>query len=133
METSTTSTQSLDTRIWTKVASTNLKPPEGIASGYKKINYKNTNTYKPISIMKMVSGIKPKAIKSIYMGVTPFKLGCRLGEFKVDIYVIIEEILGQIGEIKSCFEVYNKRAFLFLKFKDENSEQIVKNKEIKFA
>ncbi|OMJ09825.1 hypothetical protein AYI70_g5372, partial [Smittium culicis] len=70
--------------------------------------------------MEMVSGIKPKAKKIICMGGTPFKLGCRLSEFKADIDTIIEEILGQIGEIQSCFEIDNKRKILFLKFKDEN-------------
>ncbi|OMJ10481.1 hypothetical protein AYI70_g10300 [Smittium culicis] len=109
METISISTHPPEPRSWANVASSNLEPPEGITSGFKKIIYKKANLYKPISILEMVSSIKPEAKKLICMGGTPFKLGCRLNEFKVDIDIIIEEILCQIDEIQSCFEVDAKK------------------------
>ncbi|OMJ20808.1 hypothetical protein AYI70_g3873 [Smittium culicis] len=65
-------------------------------------------------------------------GGTPFILGYKINEFNIDDDIIIEEILSQIGDIQSCFEIDTKRKILILKFKDEASKNKVKSKEIKF-
>ncbi|OMJ30413.1 hypothetical protein AYI69_g42 [Smittium culicis] len=82
METDNISSNPQTNTSWSKVVSTNLKPSEGIATGYKKVFFKNENSYMPISIMEMVSGIKPKLRKIICMDGTPFKLGCNLKNLK---------------------------------------------------
>ncbi|OMJ11647.1 hypothetical protein AYI69_g9752, partial [Smittium culicis] len=68
MEPISISTHPPEPLSWEKVASSNLKPPEGITSGFKKVIYKKANLYKPVSILEMVSGIKPEAKKLICMG-----------------------------------------------------------------
>ncbi|OMJ29104.1 hypothetical protein AYI69_g1403 [Smittium culicis] len=80
----------------------------------------------------MVSSFKSKAKKIVFMCVIPFKLANRPSEFNLYIGTSIEEILGEIGEIQSCFEIENKRKIMILKFKSENSKKIAKTKEIKF-
>ncbi|OMJ19512.1 hypothetical protein AYI69_g6595 [Smittium culicis] len=80
----------------------------------------------------MISGMVPKEKTIMCMGGTPFKLGCRLGEFKVDIDLVIEQILEQINDIQSCFEIDSRRKFLFFKFRDNESKLLAKSKEIKY-
>ncbi|OMJ27077.1 hypothetical protein AYI69_g3504 [Smittium culicis] len=71
----------------------------------------------PVSILEMISGMVPKKKAIMCMGGTPFKLGCRLGEFKVDIDLVIEQILEQINDIQSCFKIDSRRKILFLKLR----------------
>ncbi|OMJ14682.1 hypothetical protein AYI69_g8490, partial [Smittium culicis] len=100
METNNSTPKQLPDVSWANVVTTNLKPPEGI--GFESI-----------------SGMKTNNKTIMCMGGTPFKLGCRLGEFNVDIELVIEEILEQICDIQTCFEIDHRRKILFLKFQDK--------------
>ncbi|OMJ12466.1 hypothetical protein AYI70_g9108 [Smittium culicis] len=102
METNENSSKHLTNLSWANVVATDPKPSEDIGVGRKKIIYKHANIYKSVSILEKISGMVPKEKIIVCMGGgTPFELGYGLGEFKVDIDLVIEKIIEQINDIKS--------------------------------
>ncbi|OMJ13413.1 hypothetical protein AYI69_g9017, partial [Smittium culicis] len=82
---------------WAKAVSSKMKSPEVSGIGIRKKAISKNPNYKPVSLLEMVSGNKPKEKKILCMGGTPFKLGHKLTDHYSDMEDVIESILEQLG------------------------------------
>ncbi|OMJ29630.1 hypothetical protein AYI69_g859 [Smittium culicis] len=101
METTDTSAHKEQSPSWANVVRAKTKPPDIIR--------KYESKFVPISLFKMAAGNDPLKMKSAYLGGTSLKLGVSMKESNDNIEDFVENILVQLGEIQTFFEIDNRR------------------------